>query len=110
MKLQALEPGDVICDQCNGTGKPNWNKVEDTWWVPKVCDKCNGSGKLDWIENITGRKKPIIFSAKWELDEYAISDQYNSFQQEIINETTKAMSVSIDKDIIKSITGKSKWK
>jgi len=53
-----LEEGEVICPQCEGTGKPNNNKFENFYLVPKVCDKCHGSGKLDWIENIVGKKEP----------------------------------------------------
>lgn len=51
-----LNLGEIICDQCNGSGynmRPNHYK----------CPKCHGAGKLDWIEVIVGKKtKSDIFN------------------------------------------------
>jgi len=48
-----LKSGEVVCDQCQGTGL--WTEFyrggDDIW-----CDKCLGTGKLDWIEVITGKR------------------------------------------------------
>ena len=48
MKVINLKPGEVICNECNGTGLK-------TNQVYHPCPKCYGTGKLDWIENIVGR-------------------------------------------------------
>ncbi len=36
-----LNEGEVICDECNGTGFRKGHQ----------CYKCLGKGKLDWISN-----------------------------------------------------------
>jgi len=49
-----LNPGDMICEECNGKGK-----VLDSFFDEEIyinCNKCNGEGKLDWIENIVGKE------------------------------------------------------
>lgn len=60
-----LNPGDVVCDLCNGTGiRPRHHHRRQT------CRKCRGEGKFDWIENITGHKhRPKSKPALYEVDE-----------------------------------------
>ena len=104
MKLEPLEPGDVKCDQCDGTGKPGNNLVTNSI-VPWYCNKCNGTGKLDWIENIRGVKKRELFTATWKIDTSKQAQYLNDFQDEYIKELSKAMAVNIDKQILESIEG-----
>lgn len=57
-----LNPGEIICDKCNGRGltyTPS-SKFSITGHMSGdqyKCIKCKGTGKLDWIENIVGKKK-----------------------------------------------------
>ena len=50
-----LNPGDVICYRCNGTGEiinsKHYKSLMDI-----QCYVCYGEGKLDWIENIVGKE------------------------------------------------------
>lgn len=50
-----LEPGEVICTECEGKG---FYKTNDPV-IYLECQKCFGYGKLNWIENITGKKDYI---------------------------------------------------
>ena len=60
-----LKEGEMICDECNGTGQFIEELTERskkwTW-----CPKCNGSGKLDWIEMCMGKPAAnyVIFGQK----------------------------------------------
>jgi len=109
MKLKPLEPGDVICGQCNGTGKPNNNEIDYqqryvtySW----VCDKCNGLGKLDWIENVVGK----TLTADWIIEyeqEYNCSFG-NGVEKEIMDKISKQMVDKIDKEILEGITNGAK--
>lgn len=69
-----LDPGEVICDCCNGKGRFCFTRklhvtkhycnsrqcfktsIECPGHNFQPCPKCRGTGKLDWIENITGKK------------------------------------------------------
>lgn len=51
-----LNPGEVICDQCNGTGSPD-NNINDDIINSFHCEKCHGYGKLDWVEAVVGKKR-----------------------------------------------------
>ena len=56
-----LKEGEVICDECMGSGnQAKWDRIPD-YRITLKCDKCHGEGKLDWIENITGKKEKIKF-------------------------------------------------
>lgn len=46
-----LNPGDVICNKCNGEGIIKSCSIGNKM----LCSKCYGTGKLDWIENIVGK-------------------------------------------------------
>lgn len=49
-----LKPGEIICDECLGTGESI---------AYHLCPKCHGSGKLDWVEAVVGKKpKADIFN------------------------------------------------
>ncbi len=50
-----LEPGELICDKCEGGGSypKKFAKLEDPYF--SCCPKCLGTGKLDWIEMCMGR-------------------------------------------------------
>ena len=54
MKEINLEPGEVICPECNGKG------TIIVQCIGNVCPMCWGAGKLDWIENIVGKKSMYI--------------------------------------------------
>jgi hypothetical protein len=105
-RLQPLEPGDVVCDQCNGTGEPGNNKIgpnDKLSIVPWYCDKCDGTGKLDWIENITGRRKPKLFSVDWG-DDFLVDSKYRSpTEQKAIEQIAQKLADQIDQDILKGI-------
>jgi DnaJ-class molecular chaperone len=59
-----FKPGEVICNECNGTGL----KTDRTTYYQK-CSKCYGTGKLDWIENIVGKQnKYVTMSDNFEGD------------------------------------------
>lgn len=60
---KSLEPGEMICDKCDGIGdieSENFIRNVDTKKVEKyrlICPKCHGPGKLDWVENALGGKR-----------------------------------------------------
>jgi DnaJ-class molecular chaperone len=62
-----LNPGEIICDQCNGTGKEYIGVPIPRGDIYNNCPKCQGVGKLDWIEAVVGKKtKNNIFNgATW---------------------------------------------
>ncbi len=96
-----LEPGEVVCDQCKGTGYPNNNEIDynNKFYYNHldVCDKCNGSGKLDWIENIVG-KKSRTFNGDWTI----IGEQLygSNLEKDIFDQTSKNMAKEILEGII----------
>ena len=105
MKLKPLEPGEVKCDKCNGTGKPNNNKIDYRQkyvTYPWVCDKCKGTGKLDWIEAVVGKKKPVPtnYKVKWSTSEqlYGLD-----VENEIAEKLGKQLAEKIDKEILEGI-------
>jgi hypothetical protein len=106
-RLEPLKPGDVICDQCNGTGKPGNNKIDydNRMVVPWHCDKCSGTGKFDWIENIVG-KKPRVLSANWtmEMDQDLSTLYGTNLHDYLIDAISKSMAEKIDKEIMKGFT------
>ena len=71
-----LEPGETVCEQCNGLSvycrallrhvsfdycvnvKCYERKVECTGM--QYCSKCKGTGKFDWLEKIFGKKNESI--------------------------------------------------
>ena len=57
-----LNPGDIKCPDCKGTGF-NIDFVNEIIRY-NGCLKCCGTGKLDWIEAIVGKKPQIIIEKK----------------------------------------------
>lgn len=51
-----LEPGEIICENCNGKGKIEVQFEENGSMIPVPCFKCDGTGKLTWIENVFGKE------------------------------------------------------
>jgi hypothetical protein len=47
-----LEPDEVICNRCDGSGE---EPGEFVGGFEITCSRCWGTGKLDWIENIMGK-------------------------------------------------------
>ena len=49
-----LEPGEIICDKCEGTGvDPSYGC--SVFGSRIFCRKCGGYGKLNWTETIFGK-------------------------------------------------------
>jgi len=51
-----LEQGEIICDECNGSGGYRQKPINSFL----VCKKCLGSGKLNWVENIFGKRENFL--------------------------------------------------
>jgi len=56
-----LEPGEVICDKCNGSGMVE-NKYSDQYLF---CPKCYGEKKLTWTEAIFGKETDNWNGTSW---------------------------------------------
>lgn len=56
-----LNPGEIICKECKGTGydlKIPEQEYEQAYYIKHCkCSKCYGVGKLDWIEAVVGKKQ-----------------------------------------------------
>lgn len=50
-----LNDGELICDQCNGSGVGEIDK-NSNYIITPFCQKCRGKGKVDWISNATGEQ------------------------------------------------------
>jgi hypothetical protein len=93
--IMELKPGEVICDECLGTGESI---------AHHSCPKCWGNGKLDWIENVVGKRPKVsneFFKAKWSdeiLDSWPQANEY-------IDELAKQLAQDIDKKILESLNG-----
>jgi len=58
-----LKPGEYICEKCEGTGNNPPMKRNGKYLKPgvyEICGHCHGEGKLDWIENVVGKKQPMV--------------------------------------------------
>ena len=52
-----LEPGEVICPKCNGTGKKPDTIISSAGYeILPFCGRCWGAGTLDWIEMAMGKE------------------------------------------------------
>lgn len=51
-----LNPGEIICDKCKGTGKHYLETHPLADHAYQTCKFCQGVGKLDWIEVVVGKK------------------------------------------------------
>ena len=82
MKDIELEPGEVICKECNGSGKKDEENTDIVFKIFNQCKKCHGKGKLDWVENVVGKEKD-------HSNELLESMQELLTGQPLINETLK---------------------
>jgi hypothetical protein len=82
-----LNPGEIICPECNGSGN-NIFEQSDLWNAISQCSKCLGSGKLDWIERIVGKPRNWI-----EID----------LSQEILRELSENLAAEIDRQILETV-------
>lgn len=85
-----LEPGEMICDKCNGTGYyiEDEKSLNHPW-----CPKCHGEKKVDWVSNAIWKKeksdyiKPGVYTKVIDLSEYIPSfNQVKTFQFKNINQ------------------------
>jgi len=89
-----LNEGEVICDQCNGTGL--WEKVHQ-------CYKCLGRGKLDWVTNVMGgRRKPLV--ANWGTSSMSSNSVGTKIQEKFINKVAREMAKKIDEEMLASLS------
>jgi len=49
-----LNEGELICDECEGTGYSRKVNI-----ICFKCPKCDGKGKLDWVTNAMGNSCPL---------------------------------------------------
>ena len=56
-----LKPGEVICDECNGSCI-NYDLEFIKIWGHTDCPKCWGKGKLNWVDNLVGIIDPYLES------------------------------------------------
>jgi len=92
-----LEPGEVICNKCDGETFIRYTEERGNGFYPMkiVCNKCNGTGKLDWIENIVGKKSAANGTFP-NLHDYGMSWGFGSYEEE---PTTKKSYQDIKYDI-----------
>lgn len=57
-----LNPGEMICPDCEGTGFKDRGEHSHLQVVLSLnkCTTCYGAKKLDWIENIVGKEMPVF--------------------------------------------------
>lgn len=77
-----LNPGEVLCDKCNGKGRITYSKH-----FSETCYKCKGVGKLDWIENIVGKT----------------SSPNDLLEDAFYKQMAKELADAIDSEILKSL-------
>ena len=76
--IMILNPGEIICDKCNGKKTfpvlPVLNRITHIHITEVKCPKCKGTGKLDWIENVVGKKQnmvsPGVYVREVDVSEY----------------------------------------
>jgi Zn ribbon nucleic-acid-binding protein len=80
-----LNPGEILCPKCKGSGKGKTWKSGDFEITPE-CSKCLGDGKFDWIERVTGKRRPFDY-----------------IEQEIIDKLSEELREEIDREILEKI-------
>jgi len=97
-----LDPGEMICNKCNGTG---WLTGKNEWEY--TCDKCRGDGKVDWISNIMGKPvpPPRTLKGNWTIETHKdLESMYGvNLEQEMIDYLTMETAKDIDQEIIGNI-------
>jgi hypothetical protein len=95
---QPLNPGDVICPKCRGSG---WLTGKNDWEY--TCNKCWGAGKLDWIERIMGKPSPHhTLKGNWTIEvEDDLKALYDcDMEKEIIDAMSQELAKKVDEEII----------
>ena len=97
-----LLPGEIICDQCHGSG---WITGKTEWQY--TCRKCQGDGKVDWISHIMGapRKPPRTLKGTWTMEvEQDLKAMYDvNLSDEIADSIIKELGEQIDQEIMENI-------
>jgi len=100
-----LKPGEYKCNLCNGKGKiPAEKNPECLIGIVgqlTTCPKCHGSKKLDWIENVIGKKKPVMFS--FGVDSSASVSCQHQLSSKVISEIAGELANKIDGEILKML-------
>lgn len=92
-----LNEGEVICDQCNGTGF--W---EENGLRGHQCYKCLGKGKLDWVSNVMGgRRKPL--DTNWGTSSMSSSSVGTKIEDKFVEEMAQEMAKKIDEEILECL-------
>lgn len=104
-----LGPGDVLCNECDGSGYTiveNENKTNAVFeQLNIICPKCYGRGKLDWIENIVGRQKlPPLEINFPDMTTKNYADFQKEYICEFVDEAAKNIAQDIDKELLKKLT------
>jgi len=107
-----LNPGEVLCDCCKGSGvkilttkgdevgfieyyNEDYNEVSKTVYRPDIkteikCEKCNGRGKLDWVQAVVGiRKDPNTMA---DLNAQILKQNQARFQSEMMKAQAQAQA------------------
>lgn len=102
-----LNPGDHVCDLCEGKGKIPAEKNPDViiGIVGQLtkCPKCQGVGKLDWIENVIGKKKEVEITMCFSDSSSSIHCEY---LKRYVDQIAQELANEIDKDILRMLEGK----
>ena len=69
-----LKPGEILCDECNGTGEVNLFPNQ----VFNLCPKCLGNKKLTWTENIFGKNLVDFLEADPYVKDHANESEIGS--------------------------------
>jgi len=103
--LHGLKEDEVRCDACGGSGFENdlSNKSTDGLLYGKTCPKCHGDGKLDWIEHALGGKSKRVENFTITFDNSFVNCIAEA-NEEIFKGMSESLSLTIDKEIIKSYT------
>ena len=105
MKKLKLGPGEYKCKLCKGKGKiPAEKNPECIIGIVgqlTTCPECQGTGKLDWIENVIGKKKPVMF--QFGTDSSASVSCQHEIDSKIIEEIAGKLANTIDDEILKMV-------
>jgi len=74
-----LEPGEFICDRCDGRKEIIMNAPDKSDALSYLeyyykCTRCLGTGKLDWINKVVKKKSQIFIEKRIKNKEYSNGD------------------------------------